>query len=538
MLIQEYLINSAEKFPEKEAIVQPNRRVTYGEALAAARSVAQWLRSNGIKPGDRVAILMDDPSEYIMSYFGILMAGGIVVAMNTQTSARTLNHVINNCRASALVTHAKFVKYLKEIATSLPTITVAAVSSLGNGSGEALSFPCIDFSQALAGASTDVTGLHTEAEISDSAVAQIIYTSGTTGESKGVMLSHRNLMANAASIIEYLKLGSDERHMVVLPFFYSYGNSILLTHFAVGATLVVNQSLLYPKIVLEMMLNEKVTGFSGVPSNYAILLNRSPIRDYAFPSLRYLAQAGGAMSPKLARELKDILPNVDIYIMYGQTEASARLSFLEPMELERKSGSIGKAIPGVTLSVLSKGGEPVKTGETGEIVAQGDNVMVGYWEDSEKTSQVLRKEGLWTGDLARVDDEGFLYIVSRKSDMIKSGAHRIAPKEIEEVILEHMAVHEVAVFGIEDDDEILGEVIKAAVVLKQGSECSKRELLAHCRRNLPAFKVPQHLEFIDELLKTSSGKVKKHELKKTHHSAQTRKKLRTNDNNAPGGIER
>jgi acyl-CoA synthetase (AMP-forming)/AMP-acid ligase II len=345
----------------------------------------------------------------------------------------------------------------------------------------------------------------------DSDIAQIIYTSGTTGEPKGVMLRHSNLMANARSIMEYLKLGTEERHMVVLPFFYSFGNSILLTHFAVGATLVVHQSFLYPKVILEMMLNEKVTGLSGVPSTYALLLNRSSIRNYSFTDLRYLAQAGGAMSPKLALELKEILPQVDLFIMYGQTEASARLSFLEPQELIRKSGSIGRAIPGVSLRVLDKEGNPVKPGETGEIVAQGENIMAGYWEDPERTAQVIRKEGLWTGDLARMDEEGYLYIVSRRSEMIKSGAHRIGPKEIEEIILEHDAVHEVAVFGT--DDLILGEAINACIVLKDAVSCSKKDILILCKKNLPAFKVPHHICFCDGLPKNASGKVKKHEIK-------------------------
>jgi acyl-coenzyme A synthetase/AMP-(fatty) acid ligase len=197
--------------------------------------------------------------------------------------------------------------------------------------------------------------------------------------------------------------------------------------------------------------------------------------------------------------------------MYGQTEASARLSYLAPHDLVRKAGSIGKAIPDVTLQVLDKQGVPVKIGETGEIVAQGENIMAGYWNDPIKTKQVLKKEGLWTGDLAQVDKDGFLYIISRKNEMIKSGAHRIGPKEIEEVILEHNAVHEVAVLGIADI--ILGEKIKAAIVLNTGTDCTKKDILSHCRKNLPAYKVPHQITFYDQLPKTASGKVRKHELK-------------------------
>jgi acyl-CoA synthetase (AMP-forming)/AMP-acid ligase II len=223
------------------------------------------------------------------------------------------------------------------------------------------------------------------------------------------------------------------------------------------------------------------------------------------------------MSPKLAQMLKSALPNTDIYIMYGQTEACARLSYLEPEELFRKAGSIGKAIPNVILRVLDQDGNPVKSGEIGEIVAQGENIMAGYWNDAEATQQVLKKESLWTGDLAKMDDEGYLYIVSRKSDMIKSGAHRIAPKEIEEIILEHEGVHEVAVLGIEDD--ILGEAIKACVVLKDEKSCTKKEIVAHCRRNLPAYKVPHQVQFYQRLPKTTSGKIKKNELRQSRENA-------------------
>ena len=196
--------------------------------------------------------------------------------------------------------------------------------------------------------------------------------------------------------------------------------------------------------------------------------------------------------------------------MYGQTEAAARLSFLDPKEIYRKAGSIGKAIPGVTLQLLDKGGKAVQPDEIGEIVAQGDNIMLGYWGKPEETARVLRPEGLYTGDLAKMDEEGFFYIVGRKNEMIKSGSHRIAPKEIEEILLENDMIHEVAVIGVED--EILGEAIKACIVLKTEAACNVKDITLHCRRNLPAYKVPHHIEFYSELPKTASGKICKAKL--------------------------
>jgi len=210
----------------------------------------------------------------------------------------------------------------------------------------------------------------------------------------------------------------------------------------------------------------------------------------------------------------EAIPHVKIFVMYGQTEASARLSYLEPDKLLEKIGSIGKAIPGVTLTVVDDKGKICPPGETGEIVASGDNIMMGYWNQPVETSRVLKDDGLHTGDLAKTDEDGYFYIVSRKSDMIKSGAHRISPKEIEEILAEHPDVVESAVFGV--PDEILGENIKAVIVLKTGSKTTERDIIRHCRTNLPAFKLPKIVEFREGLPKTSSGKIKKHVLIKEH----------------------
>ena len=213
------------------------------------------------------------------------------------------------------------------------------------------------------------------------------------------------------------------------------------------------------------------------------------------------------MSPRHALELKAILPDVDVFIMYGQTEASARLSYLEPGELLRKAGSIGKAIPGVSLTLLGEGGRPVGVGEVGEIVARGENVSPGYWGMPAETATILRDGGLHTGDYARADEEGFLYIVGRRTDWIKSGAHRISAKEIEEILLEIAQVGEAAVVGVED--AILGEAIKAYVVVKDGETLSAQTILAYCRKNLPLFKVPKVVEFLSEIPKTDAGKPRK-----------------------------
>lgn len=506
--LHDLLLQSTQRAPDNFLIIQPKRKRTYGETCNAVLAFANWLNAEKFPSGFRVAILSDNPFEYITAYFSTLLAGGIAVGLNTQPSGRSLKYIINDCTPTVLVINAKFWKFFVEIENEIPSIRTIVFCDASSDQCFTGSFASAHFSEILASPRPRSTCLP---PVRPHDLAQIIYTSGTTGEPKGVMLTHANLVANTRSIVEYLQLTENDKVMAVLPFFYSYGNSVLLTHIAVGGSLVVNQSFLYPNVILDEMVAEQVTGFSGVPSTYAILLNRSALGDYAFPNLRYLTQAGAAMSPELARRLQGILPKVKIFIMYGQTEACARLSYLPPGDLHKKAGSIGKAIPGVTLTLRNKKGDPVLPGEVGEIVANGANIMAGYWQKPAETAQVLQPEGLWTGDLAYQDEEGYLYIVSRKSEIIKSGSHRIGPKEIEDVLLEHEAIHEAAVVGTKD--EILGEAITACVVLKEGMACHEKEIMRHCRKNLPAYKVPHHIEFLADLPKTATGKIRRAELR-------------------------
>jgi long-chain acyl-CoA synthetase len=511
VLIFEYLERAAQRFPAKIALIRGADRYTYKQLSHAANGVASWLAARRYPLGFRVGILTDDPFVYVSLYFGIQQAGGIVVGLNTQTSELSLMASLGDCGAAVVFADSKFARLLAKVAVHLPSLRHIVCDSGNKGEPAARSsseWP--NLTDLFLSGNGQPFSLPKSLQGSD--IAQIIYTSGTTGTPKGVMLRHENLVANTESIITYLHLTADDRGMAVLPFFYSYGNSVLLTHVAVGACLVVNQNFIYPNVILDEMQREQVTGFAGVPSTFALLLKRSAVRNYSFPTLRYLTQAGAAMPPKLALALKKVFPLVDIFVMYGQTEASPRLSYLPPEDLHRKPNSIGKAIPGVTLRLLDSAGRSVGPGEVGEIVAQGPNIMAGYWGRPAESAAVLTRDGLRTGDLAWMDTEGYLYFISRKSDMIKSGSHHIAPKEIEEIIHGHEAVHEVAVIGVKD--ELLGEALKACVVLKAGCGCTAREISGHCRKNLPAFKVPRLVDFYSELPKTANGKICKEKLRR------------------------
>lgn len=510
MLIHQFLETNAETYPYREALVHLEGRISYVDLERGANRLANYLIESGIKRGDRVGILLDSSINFVISYFAILKAGGTIVALNTATTPRILKSILSDCSASGLIVHRQYAHFLKDIIDDLETLDTVVI----DGHYEKLERKKSLNTENFFNIQLNREHMRPIVDISPTDLASIIYTSGTTGNPKGVMLTHRNLEANTDSIVEYLNLTYEDKVMAILPFFYSYGNSLLLTHLRVGGSLVIDSRFAYPNVILEIMSRERVTGFSGVPSTFAILMHKSKIHDYRWDHLRYLTQAGGPMTPALTLKIMEAIPHVKIFVMYGQTEASARLSYLEPDKLLEKIGSIGKAIPGVTITVRDDKGKVCPPGEIGEIVAQGDNIMPGYWNQPQETARVLKEDGLHTGDLAKTDEDGYFFIVSRKSDMIKSGAHRISPKEIEEILAEHPDVVESAVIGV--PDKILGESIKAVVVLKAGSKVSDRDILRHCRTNLPAFKVPKIVEFRENLPKTSSGKIKKHVLVEEH----------------------
>ena len=496
MLIHDFLKNSAQKNAHKVAVIHDKNRISYGELNLLSDAFGETLQKEGVQKGDRVIIFLNNSIEYLIAYFAILKAGAVIVALDTKLVSREFLNACDDSMPTAIITDDK----------NHPTIQ----KILNNSKND------IKILSISKNSTTARTTLFNGPICTENDLAMIIYTSGTTGKPKGVMLSHLNLSANADSIIKYLNLTEDDKVMVVLPFFYSYGNSLLTTHIKIGGTLVINNRFLFPNVVLQNMLDEDVTGFAGVPSSFSILINKSSIRKYRFPKLRYVTQAGGAMQPQMIEDFLNIIPDVKFYIMYGQTEASARLAYLNPLRLKKKVGSIGKAIPDVELVVVNKTGTPVipdangNTGETGEIMAKGKNIMLGYWNSPDETALTIKDGWLCTGDLARIDEDGFIYIVDRKKNIIKSGANRISPLEIENVVLQIQGVRECSAVGIED--EILGEAIYLFIV-GDAFSIEKKDIFLYCKQNLASYKLPKKIEFVAELPKTSSGKVKRQILK-------------------------
>jgi long-chain acyl-CoA synthetase len=504
MTIGEMLQQTAIQHPAQEAMVYKTDRVTYHSAYQRACQVAWLLVQRGICPGDRVALLLKNSPTYLAAYFGALGTGAIVVPLNPETTMNEVQHPLADSGAKALICHSTGLSILQPLLTHLPDLRLLLVETDTLAEWQHPQVEIVSLAQFLR---EDTQVLNFPWKGNDNDVAQIIYTSGTTGRPKGIMLTHSNLIANTRSIVKYLYLTVHDRVLVILPFFYSYGNSLLLTHIYVGGTLVVADQFVYLNKLVELMVRESVTGFSGVPSSYAMLLRKSVFPKTKFDTLRYVTCAGGALAKSFVEEIQACLPHAELYIMYGQTEASARLSYLAPIDLPRKIGSIGKGIPGVVLKVLNGDGIEVAPGEVGEIVAGGENVMQGYWNNPVATLKVLKGRQLYTGDLATIDDDGFIYIVGRQSDLIKSGSYRIHPGEIEEVLNAHPGVVESAVVGVED--EILGEAVTAYVVTRPSDTLTQTDLLQFARGFLPSYKMPKKVLFIEQLPKTASGKIKR-----------------------------
>lgn len=505
-LVHEFLEQGARRSPEQPFLVHEGRSTTYAEIDSRANALASTLVREGLEPGERVALLARNSPLYAETYYGVLKAGGVAVPLNTAADPTSLAYFLRHCGARHAVIGAGCER--------------AAIAALGQGSAvetmliekpvaarllpEGLRAIPVDEAYAAAPSAPP------DRRRIDLDVASILYTSGSTGRPQGATLTHGNLVANVSSIVDYLGLGPADRVLAVLPFYYVYGKSILNTHAAVGATVVIENRFQYPNTALDTLEQERCTGFSGVPSTFSILLHRSNLAERKLEHLRYVTQAGGAMSPRITRQLIEALPGKRIFVMYGATEAGARLAYLPPERLAEKIGSIGIAIPNVELTVRRPDGSEADVREEGELVARGSNLMRGYWDDPEATARVLDEHGYHTGDLGYRDEDGFLFLVGRKSDMIKAGAHRVSAKEIEEAILEHPAIVEAAVIGVED--EILGERIVGYVALRDGAALDVDDLRKALKQRLPAYKVPSEIVVREELPKNESGKIQKRAL--------------------------
>jgi long-chain acyl-CoA synthetase len=485
--VADYLLENAD--PQATALITEARQFTYADLQDAAERLAGELAEAGVGEGDRVGLLARNSLFWVAAYLGSLKLGAIAVPLATTATSDDLCAQQLLAEYSVLFAETVFARRHPALLASVRTwISERVLSQPGPRA-----WP------------TRASGL-------ERSEAALMFTSGTTARPRAVRITHRNIQANTDSIIDYLRLTASERMMAALPFYYCFGTSLLHTHLRVGGTLVIANSFMYPESVLDLMATQRCTGFAGVPSVYQTLLRNSSFPRRAWPALRNLQQAGGQLAAVLIDELRRTVAPAEVFVMYGQTEATARLSYLPPELLSSKMGSIGRGIPGVELMVLDESGAPVPVGQIGEIVARGDNISPGYWREPEATTKTFVNGSLRTGDLATVDEDGFIYIVDRTSDFIKALGHRVSSQQVEASILELADVVAVAVVGVPDMER--GEAIVAFVTLRDGTSLAPSAIIAHCTTRLAHHMRPQSVVVLERLPVNSQGKVMKTELRK------------------------
>jgi len=507
-LIHHMLRNSAATYPEKEAVVHGSRRLKYREVADRCASIASGLRSASMQRGDRVGIYLDPSVEQVLSIFSVSQGGGVYVPINTVLVPEQVAHIARDCGMKALITTPDKLATLAPALHDISSLQFFVLTDPPDGNVQ--SKPC----HAL----DDWLRLPVAEQWSDWGIskdlAAILYTSGSTGKPKGVMLSHANVMAGSTIVSTYLGISDRERILAVLPFSFDAGMNQLMTAFEHGATIVLIK-FVFAKEIINALLGEHITALAGVPTVWSLLANGGIVK-HKFPELRYITNTGGAMPQAVLNVLRESLPTTKIFLMYGLTEAF-RSTYLPPEELDRRPTSMGKAIPDTEILVLNEHGGRCEPGEVGELVHRGPTVSMGYWGNREATDRVLKPNPLlppelgdcekvcYSGDLVRMDDDGFLYYVGRRDTMIKSSGYRISPTEVEEVLFQTGKIRQAAVIGI--PDEVLGQTIKAFIVAKDGAPLDCDAIQEFCVEKMPRYMVPKNFEILQELPKTSSGKV-------------------------------
>jgi long-chain acyl-CoA synthetase len=499
LLVHDSLLGSAEAVPTRDAVVDEFGPWTYQKLADEALRIARLLQDEGLQPGDRVVLYLDNTARCAAGIFGTLIAGGVFIVVNPQTRAEKLTLILADSGAAFLLAEGTSVNVVAEaVAQSGGATRVFATGS------SALVFPSLD--EALAATEPRPA----TPETIPAGLAALVYTSGTTGRPKGVMLSHQALVFVIGSIAEYLRLDADDRILNILPLAYTYGLSQLLLAARVRGTLLLERTFAFPGRTLERMHSERATVFPAVPTVYATLLGMRHSRTYE--SVRCLTNAAAGLPPAFHDGLQRLFPNARLYRMYGQTEC-VRVSFLEPELIGTKPTSVGRAIPGTEAFVLDEEGRTVAHGETGVLHVRGPHLMEGYWGDPALTEKWLKsgpdpgERMLCTHDHFTVDEEGLLYFVGRTDDIVKIRGEKVSTIEVENVLHGLRGVSQVAVVGV--PDELLGEALRAYVVLEGGAALTEEQILRFARSKLENFMVPREVVLLDELPHTESGKVRK-----------------------------
>lgn len=500
-LLHELVGHAAAQWPRATALVHRDSSLDYATLDVRIKAVARGL-SALLDSGERVAVYLPKQMESVLAMFGASAAGAVFVPINPLLKPAQVGYLLRHCNVRMLITSPDRAATLAEELSHCHDLrhVVLVGGKPGSSVGNELSWEELQ------------TGAGEPHRRIDSDVAAILYTSGSSGPPKGVIVSHRNLVAGAHSVAEYLAHTPDDRLLAVLPLSFDYGLSQLTSAFVAGASVVLMDYLL-PRDVLLAIARYGVTGLAAVPP----LWNQLAALDWPDEArrLRYLTNSGGAMPPATTRALRERLPDTDIYLMYGLTEAF-RSTYLEPEQVAVRPDSIGKAIPNAEIMVVREDGSECAPGEPGELVHRGVLVALGYWNDPARTAERFRPApgqppgvpnpeiAVWSGDRVRRDADGYLYFVARQDDMIKTSGYRVSPTEVEDVVYASGLVTEAVAFGV--PDAMLGQRI-VVVAQAMDDKVDEEELLAHCRRELPAYMVPARALLRDALPCNDNGKI-------------------------------
>jgi acyl-CoA ligase (AMP-forming) (exosortase A-associated) len=493
-LLHQLIQVSGERAPEQTALIHGDLTLTYAELAQQVAAFANGVLALGLGRGERVGIYLDKRFETVVAAFGAPAAGGAMVPLNPLLKPEQVGYILRDCSVRVLVTSAERLPGLREALAACPELRHVALVGGAGDEARTGSVQIVRWKQLLAEAS------HLPHRVVDADMAAILYTSGSTGQPKGVVLSHRNLVAGAKSVASYLENRADDVLLAALPLSFDAGFSQLTTAFHAGARVVL-LNYLVARDVLNSVVKERVSGLTAVPPLW-IQLSQLAWPAQVTEHLRYIANTGGRMPAQVLARLRAMLPSTRPYLMYGLTEAF-RATYLPPSEVDRRPDSIGKAIPNAEVLVLREDGTPCAPDEPGELVQRGALVALGYWNDPQRTAErfkpvpgreaglVLPEIAVFSGDTVRMDAEGFLYFIGRRDEMIKTSGYRVSPTEIEEVLYASQQVGEAAAFGV--PHATLGQAIVAVATPRDGAALDSDRLLAHCRKALPAYMVPAHI---------------------------------------------
>ena len=513
VLVHEWLTRSAERFPEKEALVFGDERWTYRELEEKANALALGLMRAGVQRHDRVLIFLGNCTEAVVAIYGALKAGAAFVVLEGSLKGPKLQYIIQNSGAACLIAHTgkagTIARAFSEEALSCDIVWVGSDPPQDITRGRHFSWDRLFVRQSP-------QDLNVLPRVIDADLAALIYTSGSTGQPKGVVATHHNMISAARSIIQYIGNREDDIILNVLPLSFDYGLYQMIMTFMFGGTLILEPSFLYLHPVLEKIGQEKVTGFPVVPTLLSMLLQMKDLSRYRFQSLRYLTNTGAALPVAHIQHFRRLFPHVRLFSMFGLTECK-RVGYLPPDLIDDKPSSVGFAMPNCEVSLLDDEGNEVAPGAEGELVIRGANVMQGYWRDPELTEKIFRPgqypedRRLHSGDYFRKDEDGFLYFIGRKDDMIKVRGERLSAGEIENTLNSMPGCAEAAVIGF--PDELLGQAVAVFIVPRPGIPVTEKDVRKFCSQNLESFAMPQRVEILEALPKTANGKVHKLALK-------------------------